>query len=902
MESFTIKNLTFSYPEQEKQVLKNLTVDFHKGEFVTLCGPSGCGKSTLLRQLKSVLAPYGRRSGEILFEGRLLSEIDQREQSAKIGFVMQNPDNQIVTDKVWHELAFGLESLGFKTAEIRGRVAEMASFFGIQNWFYKDVSELSGGQKQLLNLAAIMAMQPSVLILDEPTSQLDPIAAADFLATVGKINRELGTTVIMTEHRLEEVFPMSHRVLVMDNGELICDGTPSFVGGELKKQNHAMFTAMPAPMRIYADVPNDLECPVTVREGRNWLNAYAENHALGDIPAAEIPDFSNAETVVELQEVWFRYEQKGNDIIKGLSLQVKRGEFLAILGGNGTGKTTTLSLIGGLNRPYRGKILIDGEEINGKNRNSIYRGKLGVLPQNPQSLFVKKTVKEDLYEMLGGRHLPKEEQAKKVRAVSELCHLKNLLDRHPYDLSGGEQQRAALAKVLLLQPKILLLDEPTKGLDSEFKLEFAEIIADLLRGGVTVIMVSHDIEFCAAYAHRCAMFFDGNVVTADEPRAFFSGNSFYTTAANRMARHLLPAAVTAEDVIAACGGSPSYHKPDMTGKNSDQKDLQYYSLDKDDDQSRYDKKQPKKKLPWWRKILACLAGSAAILAAASTLYEFDLPFLSGQDDVFSSVYVVLIGALLVLILAIGRRANPPMADDQMAVGKRKLAKRTVAAALMILLAIPVTIFIGYYYFGDRKYYFISLLVILETLLPFALVFESRKPQARELIIISVLCAVGVAGRMAFFMLPQFKPVVALTIIAGVAFGGETGFLVGAVTGFVSNFFFGQGPWTPWQMFSFGIIGFLAGVLFKKGWLRRNPLSLCIFGGLSTIIIYGGIMNPASVLMYQSEVTWPMIVTAYGLGFPMDLIHAVATVFFLWFISRPMLEKLDRIKVKYGLLE
>jgi energy-coupling factor transporter ATP-binding protein EcfA2 len=190
MESYTIKNLTFSYPEKEKKVLNNLSFSIERGQFVTLCGPSGCGKTTLLRQLKTVLAPHGSLSGDIIFEGKPLSEVDIRTQSSKIGFVMQSPDNQIVTDKVWHELAFGLESLGFNTPAIRLKVAEMASFFGIETWFYKNVTELSGGQKQLLNLAAIMAMQPSVLILDEPTSQLDPIAATEFISAVEKINRK----------------------------------------------------------------------------------------------------------------------------------------------------------------------------------------------------------------------------------------------------------------------------------------------------------------------------------------------------------------------------------------------------------------------------------------------------------------------------------------------------------------------------------------------------------------------------------------------------------------------------------------------------------------------------------------------------------------------------------------
>ncbi|MCL2699574.1 MAG: ECF transporter S component, partial [Defluviitaleaceae bacterium] len=232
---------------------------------------------------------------------------------------------------------------------------------------------------------------------------------------------------------------------------------------------------------------------------------------------------------------------------------------------------------------------------------------------------------------------------------------------------------------------------------------------------------------------------------------------------------------------------------------------------------------------------------------------------------------------------------------------RGLSQRTKLAAFIILLLIPLTIFIGVYFLNDRRYHFISMLVILQTMIPFALVFEGRKPQARELVIIAVLCAIGVASRTAFFMLPQFKPVMAMVIIAAVAFGGEAGFFVGAATVFFSNMYFGQGPWTAWQMFAFGAIGFLAGVLFRKGILLRDRFSLCLFGGLATFFIYGGIMNTSTVLMYQENPTWQMFLTAYLVGMPFDLIHAAATVIFLAIAARPMLEKLDRIKVKYGLM-
>ncbi|MGN1059935.1 MAG: ECF transporter S component [Clostridia bacterium] len=232
----------------------------------------------------------------------------------------------------------------------------------------------------------------------------------------------------------------------------------------------------------------------------------------------------------------------------------------------------------------------------------------------------------------------------------------------------------------------------------------------------------------------------------------------------------------------------------------------------------------------------------------------------------------------------------------------RLTKRTLLAAFMILAVIPLTIYVGVYFLGDKKYYFISLMIILETLLPFCVLFEARKPQARELVVVSVLCAAAVAGRAAFYMIPQFKPVAAVVIIAGVAFGGETGFLVGALSAFLSNFFVGgQGAWTPWQMFAFGIIGFLAGLLFRKGFLRKTRVSLCIFGGLAVMLLYGGIMNPASVIMMEPHPTREMFLLSYVMGAPFDLIHGAATVFFLWLAAEPMLEKLERIKVKYGML-
>lgn len=231
----------------------------------------------------------------------------------------------------------------------------------------------------------------------------------------------------------------------------------------------------------------------------------------------------------------------------------------------------------------------------------------------------------------------------------------------------------------------------------------------------------------------------------------------------------------------------------------------------------------------------------------------------------------------------------------------KLKKRTWAAVIGILL-IPAIIAFGVIVLEDRSYYFVSLLILAVTMLPFLLVFEHRKPMARELVLLATLSALAVAGRAAFFMLPQFKPVVAIVIITGVTLGPEAGFLVGAMAGFVSNFFFGQGPWTPWQMFCFGIIGFLAGILVQKGLLPRKRWALCLFGGVATVVVYGGIINVGSVIMFSGTLTWKAVLAAYASGFPFDLVHAGATVFFLLVLANPMMEKIQRIQIKYGLLE
>ena len=409
---------------------------------------------------------------------------------------------------------------------------------------------------------------------------------------------------------------------------------------------------------------------------------------------------------------------------------------------------------------------------------------------------------------------------------------------------------------------------------------------------MTLVMVSHDIEFCAHYARRCALLFDGAIVAEGAPRAFFAGSSFYTTAANRMARGLLPEAVTVEDLIAACGGTPP--EPPEAPKW-------------DGTPLAPPEERQKKKQPLWKSIAAGVSLLGFGIVAASSLGGTELSELVTAGGLGAGAkgqllkYVAMLAFLAIFAAATYRKA-PEKKQALRPVVRQKASTRTVLTAIAVFLLIPVTLIFGFRLWNGKNYSVLAVLVLLEALIPFFLIFEGRKPQARELVVIAVLCALNIAGRAALFMLPEFKPVVAMTILAGVSMGAESGFLVGAMTMLGSNVIFGQGPWTPWQMFAMGLIGFLGGVLYHNGPMRQGRLSLAIFGVICAVVVYGGIMNPSTALIWSRELNWKVLLSYYLTGIPWDLVRGAATALFLWFAAEPMLEKMERIQVKYGLME
>ena len=542
-----VENYSFSYASSNVKALDGVSFNLEKGSFAALCGVSGSGKSTLLHAFKPELAVAGESSGKIRVLGDDPYKLGPVESATRVGFVMQDPENQIVTDTVWHELAFGLENIGMDVDTMHRRVAETAHFFGIGGWFDRRTTDLSGGQKQLLNLAAIVVMQPAVLVLDEPTSQLDPIAAKDFFDVLERVNSELGITIIIIEHRLEDVLPVADCVLFLgQGGKLVYDGDRDGFVRMLIENGSGFDVALPAATRIGIcfnragkSLAEGEAYPVTVREGRDFLAQAVSCESEGAIEprpiGREVPD---GDVVLSAKDLWFRYTKEMPFVLRGVDFDVHAGRIAAIVGGNGSGKSTLLSALSGVRKPERGRIA---------NPNKLH---VALMAQNPKTLFVHDRLLDDLLEW---REMGAYSEGD-ANDMLERFGLADKRERHPYDLSGGEMQKAALAKILLLNPDVLLLDEPVKGIDALAKAQIGSILSDLAtKEGKAILFTAHDLEFVSEIAHTCSMMFGCEITCTQDAHGFFVDNLFYSTPTARIARGILDGCVTTADIAASFG-------------------------------------------------------------------------------------------------------------------------------------------------------------------------------------------------------------------------------------------------------------------------------------------------------------------------------------------------------------
>ncbi len=500
-----IDDLSFRYPEAERPTLSGVSLTVEAGEFVLLAGVSGGGKTTLLSLLKPALAPRGVQTGAILFDGQPLQALSPRTAAAAIGFVMQQPEEQTVCDTVLRELCFGAENVGMAEGVMRRRVAETADTFGMTPWLHALTSTLSGGQLQQVALASVMVLSPRLLLLDEPLSSLDPIAAGQFVEQLRMLNRDYGVTVLMATHRPDEAAACADRLVVLDGGRILFDGAPTAAADAL--YGHPLFEALPAPLQVCRRLGLAAR-PLTCRDGRLALKEVRVTAEPPSLPPC-------GKTVLEATSLWFRYTRHGEDVLKGASLAVRSGECLCLFGGNGSGKSTLLTCMASLRKPYRGRV--SGEK-------AVW------LPQDVRALFTAPTAREELTQT--ARRFGKSDEA--ATAVAETLGITAVWERHPLDLSGGERQLAALGMVLLSEAKVLLLDEPSRSLDVCAKARLRRVLRTLCESGTAVVMVTHDTAFAAQTATRCAMLFDGQIVCEDAPHTFFADNRFYAPPVTRM--------------------------------------------------------------------------------------------------------------------------------------------------------------------------------------------------------------------------------------------------------------------------------------------------------------------------------------------------------------------------------
>lgn len=549
---FEIKNLTYYYPDNNLPALRNIDFALEEGEFVLVVGGSGSGKSSLARVLAGLIPDFygGCLSGKLYYKGQEVGKNERRGLCADIGMVFQDPEKQLVMTSVEAEIAFGLENLGLPQQEMFRRIAEVMSFLDLSQLRQEFTVNLSGGQKQKVALASVLAMQPRILILDEPTSQLDPISAEELLDLIERLNKELGYSVILIEQRLERCFHLADRLLVMDKGEIICAETVPEAARWQVAHNQPF---LPPVARFFA-LLDAAAIPLTVKEGRRELKKMLPSasidfkprtferklrHSAGKKRKTQLP------ALIELKDIWFTYP-KGREALRGIDLGINRGDFAVIMGRNASGKTTLLKLCAGLLKPDRGRLCIAGEDTRKFVLSDLARH-IGYLSQNPNDYLFQDTVEDELRFTLQNFEI---KDIGKIDLTLNRLGLDKVRTTNPRDLSSGERQRVALAAVLVTEPEILLLDEPTRGIDIAVKKELGLFLQDLNRQGVTVVMVTHDVEFAAEYANRIVLMFDGKIAADGTKLEIMPNSLFYSPQMARLFKGLDDSVLTVKDALA----------------------------------------------------------------------------------------------------------------------------------------------------------------------------------------------------------------------------------------------------------------------------------------------------------------------------------------------------------------
>lgn len=533
-------NITYFYPQREEAALKEVNLAVEEGELVLVMGESGSGKSTLLRVIAGIIPEFygGKYQGEVYIDGKKLRSMKNRERAGKIGFLFQNPENQLFTSRVEKELVFAMENLGLAKEEMQKRVAETADFFGLSSCLKSRVAELSGGMKQKLALASLAALKPEILVLDEPLSQLDPKAAEEILNLVLRLNQEYGITVIMAEQRLDRCLPLADRIIVMEKGKIVYDeGEGKGERGLFLREKEGLLPSLP---RIFARL-GEKELPFTVKEARKWINKLDDgiDMGMGNV-RDKAGENSKSENLLAVKGVWFSYSGK-EEVLRSMDFTVQEGDIWAVMGENGAGKTTLLKVMAGILPPSQGRVFYRGQDVRLMKQGEIAR-RVSLVPQNPDDYFFLPTVREEVEFNL--KQAKREEKGEEILAEFQLLPY---AECNPRDLSMGEKQRLLLAAVCALNPEVILLDEPTRGLDYQAKEELGSWLKRWSREGKGIVMVSHDVEFAAEYGDRALLLFNGEIAAKGSKYEVMEGALFYSPPVNRLFAGKVPYVLTGEE-------------------------------------------------------------------------------------------------------------------------------------------------------------------------------------------------------------------------------------------------------------------------------------------------------------------------------------------------------------------
>ena len=529
-----IRDLTFYYGDASRPALQDVNLDIEDGEFVLVTGPSGCGKTSLCRCLNGLIPHFygGEIAGGLEVQGLDVMRHTTRELATRVGMVFQDPENQLVSMDVQREVAFGLENLAFPRDVMAKRVEESLDTLGISGLRHRQVHELSGGEKQKVVISSVLALHPDVLVLDEPTSELDPKGAEDVLSIVRRLNDELGITVILVEHRLDRVVHLVDRMIVMDEGKIIADGNPRAVlsNGDITSIGAGVPPIVRIVQRLRDNGVNVDDIPLTVKEGRAMLKDIFMGARGSTLSHTESAD--NGRPVIEIDKLWHAYPE-GITALKNVSLRICEGEFVAVMGRNASGKTTLVKHINGLLQPTKGKVIVNGIDTRRATIAQLSR-KVGFIFQNPNDHIFADTVEEEIAFILKNLGFDSGEIAARIDEMLEMFALKEFRKRYPRSLSGGERQRVAMASVLVARPRVLILDEPTRGMDYRLKSELMRFLNGYREKGNTVVLVTHDVETVAEHADRVVLLSEGGVVVDGNKRDVLSRALFFSPQINRL--------------------------------------------------------------------------------------------------------------------------------------------------------------------------------------------------------------------------------------------------------------------------------------------------------------------------------------------------------------------------------